>query len=50
MECDVCGSEELTLLGVLGQTAHARCRSCGLDHLTDVELIDDIEESEHAQS
>jgi MoaA/NifB/PqqE/SkfB family radical SAM enzyme len=31
MFCDFCESEDLFILGVLGNTAHYRCRHCGAD-------------------
>lgn len=30
-QCDYCGSFNLTLLGVLGSTAHIRCKACGMN-------------------
>jgi hypothetical protein len=36
LRCSCCDSPNLGLLGLLGRTAHFRCRDCGMDTSTPV--------------
>lgn len=44
MSCQLCNCQSFILLGYMGNTAHLRCRSCGMDYSTDAATLDDGEE------
>ncbi len=39
--CEMCDSTDFQLLGVLGNTAHLRCRCCGWNQTAPVEELEE---------
>ena len=54
MECEMCGCQEFSLLGTLGQLTWYRCRACGFETAeTKPEILmvdDDIKAMQDKQS
>ncbi len=44
IECEKCDSVQFTMLGVMGNFAHLRCRCCGWDNTCPADALEDLTE------